>query len=584
MSNNFRRSAIKVRESLSQYQNLYLVLIAVIIGVAAGAGNIVFRTAIAAIQKLCYSSGEEVVLPALQQAPFYKILVVPALGGLLVGVVYHFYKNRHWRGVPVVIKAIVMKTPIPWSVGVVTTFTSAVTLGTGGSAGREGPIVHIGASIGSAIASLFRFSPRHMRFAIASGAGGGLAATFNTPMAGAMFTAEVLLGKLEFQVFAPVVISCVSATVLSRAWFGDHVTFIAPPYIFTSPYEIPFYALMGVIVGIVGALFVKFYFYTADSFAEMKIPGWVKPAVGGLALGVIGLFCRNVMGVGYGTVMQILNENLTGYFLLLLVGLKIAATSLTLGSGGAGGLFVPSLFVGAALGGFCGWGAHALLPEYFSSSGSYALIGMGATLAATMRAPITSILMIFEITQSYQIVLPLMACVIIANVCAPLVYRYSFFSRPLADEGLDIQQSTEAAILSGIKVKDVMLTDMVTFTEDTPFSKILETMRRHPYEYFPVTGEGKVLCGMISFNDIRSALFEKGRDSVIMAGDFCTRKGFATVSPESTLADAMALFSGKAAGDLPVVVDDAGGVPRLVGFLKRSDMLAVYNKKIAGKV
>ncbi|MDR2884442.1 MAG: chloride channel protein [Deferribacteraceae bacterium] len=553
-------------------QNPHLVLIAVLIGVAAGVGNIIFRTVIAWIQRISYGTELEVVLPALQNAPIYRIILIPALGGLLVGLIYQFYKTPEGRGVSMVMKALAFKTNLPPLTAAVTTLTSAITIGTGGSAGREGPIVQIGAAIGSGIGKLFRFSPDRMRFAVASGAGGGLAATFNTPMAGAMFTAEVLLGRLELQVFAPVIVSCVSATVVSRAWFGSHITFAAPNYAFTSFFEIPAYAVLGLVTGLAGALFIKFYYLTESTFKQMKIPTWLKPALGGLLVGLIGIFCRNIMGGGYGTISQILDGGIVGYFLLLLVGLKIVATSLTLGSGGSGGLFVPSLFVGAALGGFFGWGAHLLLPQYFSTSGSYALVGMGAMLAATMRAPITSILMIFEITQSYQIVLPLMTAVIVANVFATLAEKDSFFTHPLSQEGVDLRYNAESAILEHIRVRYVMTTKVVKFYENTPFFEVTEAIRKNRHNYFPVVTNNDELIGMMSLKDVNDALVKKGFDNNLVARDMCeecAREDLIFITPDNSLAEATLLFKAHEAGALPVLDKHN----KLVGILRKSDIL-----------
>ena len=567
------------KSTVNKYQNIYLVLVAVIIGVAAGIGNILFRELISLIQVAGYGTGEEIVLGHLNEAVYYKIILIPALGGLLVGIIYHFYKAPEGRGVPMVIKAIVMKKRIPATAGIVTTVTSAITLGSGGSAGREGPIVQIGAAIGSRIAKFFGFTRSHTRFAIASGAGGGLAATFNTPMAGAMFAAEVLLGRLDFKVFAPVVISCVSATVVSRAYFGNAVTFIAPEYNLTSFVEIPLCIVLGLCMGFVGALFVKSYYAVSDFFKNLKIPTFLKPAIGGLVVGVIGLFCRNIMGVGYGTIMEILSENLVGSALLLLIALKIIATSFTLGSGGAGGQFVPSLFVGAALGGVFGWAAHSIYPDYFSNPGSFALIGMGAMLAATMRCPITAILMIFEITQSYQVVLPLMAAVIIANVFSSWLEQDSFFTRPLRQEGVDLDKGSEILLLERITVRELMLTDIIKFRTDTPITKVLEEIRRHPHEYFPVVDENGIVKGMLTLKDLRSTLFDQATDNqVLTAGDFAG-KPFYMVSQYNTLAEALAVFGMKDMGDLPVVTETDQG-PLLVGLLRRNDILMAYNSKI----
>jgi CIC family chloride channel protein len=573
---SLRWAALKYKNLTLRYQNLYLVGVAIIIGVAAALGNIAFRTSIQVIQIFFYDTGEEVVLHALQNTPVYKIVFIPAFGGLIVGLIQRYYKSEG-HGVSMVIKAIVTKKRISPLVAFFTTLTSSITLGSAGSAGREGPIVQIGAALGSWIATLFRFPAGKIRFAIASGAGGGLAATFNTPMAGAMFTAEALLGRFDFKVFAPVVISCVTATVVSRAYFGNHVTFIAPDYLFTNWYELFLYALLGLFVGIVGAFFLKFFFLTTKFFSRLKLPDFIKPAVGGLLVGGIGVFCRNIMGVGYGTIMEILNLQLAGYFLLLLLGLKILATSLTLGSGGSGGLFVPSLFIGAALGGLGGFIFSVILPEAGVNPGSYALVGMGAMLAATMRIPITSILMIFEITQSYQVVLPIMATTIIAHVASSWLEKDSFISRPLAEEGVNLEYENDLAVLENTSVQDMMLKGAMTFNEDTPLLKMVEDIRRHPHQYFPVLSEKGMLISTITLKDLRDALFDPNIDNkTLTAKDFCHQPPV-SISPDSSLAEALAVFGMNEAGDLPVASKTPEGL-LYVGLLRRSDILRAYKK------
>ncbi|MDR2105612.1 MAG: chloride channel protein [Deferribacteraceae bacterium] len=572
--NSLRWAALQYKNLTLRYQNLYLVGVAVIIGIAAALGNIAFRTSIQVIQIFFYDTGEEVVLHALQNTPVYKILLIPAFGGLIVGLIQHFHKSEG-HGVSMVIKAIITKKRISPLVAFFTTLTSSITLGSAGSAGREGPIVQIGAALGSWIATLFRFPAGKIRFAIASGAGGGIAATFNTPLAGAMFTAEALLGRFDFKVFAPVVISCVTATVVSRAYFGNHVTFIAPEYLFANWYELFLYALLGLFVGVFGAAFLKVFFFTTKLFKAIRIPTFIKPAIGGLIVGGIGVFCRNIMGVGYGTIMEILNLQLTGYFLILLLGLKIAATSLTLGSGGSGGLFVPSLFVGAALGGFGGFLFSLIFVNAGINSASYALVGMGAMLAATMRIPITSILMIFEITQSYQVVLPIMATTIIAHVASSWLEKDSFISRPLAEEGMNIEYENDLAILENTAVHDMMLKEAMTFREDTPLLKMVEDIRRHPHQFFPVLNEKGILISSITLKDLREALFDPNIDNKkLTAKDFC-RQASLFISPDSSLAEALAVFGMNEAGDLPVASKTADG-PLYVGLLRRSDILRAY--------
>ena len=570
---------LKLGGLFAKYEELATIGVAMAIGAAAGLGNIIFRSLIEFFQKLFFGIESEIILYGLQETAAWKIILVPATGGLIVGLISYYIKSARVHGVPEVIKASALRQPISLKKGVIKTITAAVTLGTGGSAGREGPIVLIGATIGSAIGKLFKFSSARTSTVLACGAAGGLAATFNAPIAGAMFAAEVLLGEFGIKTFSPVIISAVTATVVSRAYYGNYVTFIAPDHYLINVWELPLFAVMGVFIAITSVFFIRSYHETASIFRMINIPMWVKPAIGGLLVGIIAVFCRNIMGVGYGTINEILTGQLTGFILLLFVFLKILATSLTLGSGGSGGQFVPSLFIGASAGGFLGWGVLALIPGISGFIGSYALVGMGAMLAAVTHAPITAVFMIFEITQSYQIVLPIVICAVIANVIAHRIEKDSIFTWSLSKEGFSVGHGIERNILNSIKVREIMLTDIITFSENTSFSDIKASIERKPHAYFPVVDDDGYLTGVISLNDLKNVIFKDKEGHEIKAGDIGIRKNIITVTPDETLAEAMRDFGIKEVGDLPVVVYE-GDKMRLVGLLRRSDIIIAYNKKM----
>ncbi len=561
-----------------QHEMVAVLSVATLIGVAAGFGNIVFRSLIHWFQGVFFGIDSEVMLYALQEAPIWQILLVPAFGGLLVGLIKHFVPSANGSGVSEVIKSIAFKRPISIMQGIMRTLTSGITLGSGGSAGREGPIVLIGAAIGSSVGRLFGFSSNRLSTATACGASGGLAATFNTPMSGAMFSAEVLMGEFGLKSFSPIIISAVTATVVSRYWYGNKVTFIAPEYLMNSHWELILYALMGAFIALAAVFFTRFHFFAADAFGKLDVPTWIKPAIGGLMLGVIAIFCRNIMGVGYGTIIGILEGNITGIILLVFVFLKIVATSLTLGSGGSGGHFVPSLFVGASAGGFFGWLMQLIFPD-IAGGGTYALVGMAAMLGAIMRAPITSIFMIFEITQSYQIVLPAMIACIIAYVAAGAIEKDSIFTWSLSREGFKFGKGVEQSVLGGIHVRDIMLTDIIKFREDTTFIEIRQSIERKPHAYFPVVDDGGHLTGIISLNDLKNLFFKSEGTLSLTAKDIGIRKNLITVKEDETLLEALMDFGIKDVGDLPVVRHTPQGM-LLVGLLRRSDIIIAYNKRI----
>lgn len=568
----------KTTKIFANYEEIATISVAVAIGCATGFGNIIFRSLIEFLQRYFFDIDSEIMLYSLKEASFWKILLIPAFGGLLVGLITHYVKAARVHGVPEVIKAAALRKPISLSSGITKTITAGITLGTGGSAGREGPIVLIGATIGSAIGRLFRFSSSRTRTVLACGAAGGLAATFNAPITGAMFAAEVLLGEFGIKTFSPVIISAVTATVVSRAYYGDDVTFHVPENIEIFIWELPLYAIMGVFIALISLLFIRSYFHVSDIFKKLKIPNWIKPAIGGLLMGVIALFCRNIMGVGYGTINEILSGQIVGIFLFALIFLKILATSLTLGSGGSGGQFVPSLFIGASAGGFFGWLVTLLIPSV-TSFGAYALVGMGAMIAAVTHAPITAVFLIFEITQSYYVVLPIIICAIIANVISYRLEKDSIFTWSLTREGFKVGHGIEENVLNSVKVKDIMLTDIITFKEDTNFCQMKASIEKKPHAYFPVVNSKGYLTGMISLNDLKSVFFNEKECGEIKAGDIGVRKNIITVTPDETLSQAMHDFGIKEVGDLPVVIHTSKGM-KLVGLLRRSDIIIAYNKKI----
>jgi len=461
-----------ITKFLYKHDELFMLFISIIIGVLAGYGNLVFRFLIEFFQKIIFGSSNEAMLYILEAQPFYKILLAPAVGGLLVGLISLLFKSAKGHGVPDVLKAVILGKKVPPFVAIIKTISSSITIGTGGSAGREGPIIQIGAALGSGVGRLLKFTGNKLRTVLACGASGGLAATFNAPMGGAMFASEIIVGDFSLKTFSPIIVTSVIATVVSRHYLGDNITFSAPPYQFKEPIELIFYALMGIFCAFIGILFIKVFYKTEEFFDKLTIPSYLKPALGGFILGLLALFSRRIMGVGYATIMDILNGNLLIPILFILIFLKIIATSLTLSSGGAGGLFVPSLFIGAASGGFFGSIVHSLYPLHTASPGAYALVAMSAMLASTMRAPITAILIIFEITHSYQIILPLMICTIISNVMSNFLYNESIFTYPLTKEGIRIRKSIEESILNTIKVKDVMIKDnIITFKKSTPLTQ-----------------------------------------------------------------------------------------------------------------
>jgi CIC family chloride channel protein len=563
---------------LNEHDDLYMVIIAVIIGILAGLGNWLFRYLISFFQEIFYGNESEFILSTLLHTPIYKIILIPTIGGLIVGVSSLLFKFAKGHGVPDVMKAIALNKSISPMIAVIKTFSSAVTLASGGSAGREGPIVQIGAAIGSGVGKLFKFTSSRMRAAIACGGAGGLAATFNAPIGGAMFAAEVLLGEFGIKTFSPIIISSVIATAVSRGLLGNNVTFHAPTYVLVNPIELLFYLALGFVCAVVGVIFIRMFYFAEEKVEALKVPNFLKPAIGGLLLGLTAIYFRDVMGVGYDTILDILHGHKTGAILLVLIFMKMISTIFTLGFGGSGGLFVPALFIGAATGGFFGSIVHSLFPTITASSGAYGLVAMSAMLAATMRAPLTSILIIFEITQSYEIILPLMLSAIIANVAANWMEKDSIFTWILSKQGIKLKKGAEEHVLNSIKVNEVMLKDIVTFDVKTSFKEILDGIQHAHHNYYPVLKDG-YLYGVLSLDDLKSVMFEEGLDDIIVAGEICSSDNLIVVRENENLSEALQKMSIREFGALPVV-REINDKYKVVGLIRRSDILLAYNKKI----
>ncbi|UCC61054.1 MAG: chloride channel protein, partial [Dehalococcoidia bacterium] len=422
--------------------------LATIVGVAAGLGAVAFRELIAAVQSLFFDGGERV----FGDAGRYYVILIPVIGGLIVGlIVYYFAREAKGHGVPEVMVAVAERGGrIRPRVAVAKTLASGICIGTGGSVGREGPIVQIGSSIGSTLGQWLRLPEGWVKTLVACGAAGGISATFNAPIAGVLFAHEVILGRFISRSFGSVVISSVVADVVAHSFLGDRQSFMVPAYELLSAWEIPVYALLGIAAGFIALLFIYVLYKTEDIFDNWRFPPYLKPAVGGIFIGAIGYFYADLFGVGYGGVENALLGNIALSTLLIMGVLKIIATSITIGSGGSGGVFAPSLFLGAMFGGAFGDAAHRLFPTFTSISGAYAVVGMAAVFAGAARAPITAIIIIFEMTRDYDIILPLMLAVAFSTVVARTLNRETIYTTKVRRAGIDLEQYQDAGLLGTI--------------------------------------------------------------------------------------------------------------------------------------
>ena len=568
-------------QALQANEHTIMAVLGVIVGLAAGFGAVGFRYLINFFQTLAYG-GENDLLELVVNLPWYYRVAVPAIGGLIVGpLVYFFAREAKGHGVPEVMEAVALKGGvIRKRVVVVKSLASAISISTGGSVGREGPIVQIGSAIGSVLGQFMKVSADRMRTLVGCGAAAGIAATFNAPIAGSMFALEVILGDFGLATFSPIVISSVVATAVSRAYLGDTPAFIVPVYELVSAWELPMYLVLGIFCAVVGVFFTKILYRIEDLFDGIKFPEYLKGLVGGLILGVASLVFPQILGVGYGAIDMALMQQMAWWLLLVLVVVKILATSVTIGSGGSGGIFAPSLFLGAMAGGFFGIVVHQLFPNITASPGAYSIVGMGAVVSATTHGPLAAILILFEMTGSYKIILPVMLACIIATIASGQLLRDSIYTLKLARRGVDIKEGKEVNVLKSMFVKDVMNTNVETMPEALPLGKMAQRISKSKFNSFPVLDDQDQLIGILSFNDYNEAIFDENLKDLVVAKDLATTD-LVTISLDDNLWTALEKISSKDFAVLPVVSAQAPNI--LEGVVSRRDIIGAYNKAVLKK-
>jgi len=560
-------------------RHLRILCMAIVIGALGGYGAVVFRYGIKLLQTLFYRNPED-FLTFAASVPSYLKVGLPALGGLIVGLLVTFgAPEAKGHGVPEVMEAVVLREGrIRKRVALVKILASWICIGSGGSVGREGPIVQIGSGLGSTVGQLLKVEPRQMKTLIGCGAAAGIAATFNAPIAGTLFALEILLGDFGLSSFSPVVLSAVMSTTISRHYFGALPSFTVPPYSLISNWEIFIYPFLGVFSGLVALLFVLCLYGCEDLFDKLPLPNYLKSTLGGLLLGVMILYWPYVFGVGYGGVNVALVKHLPLTLFMSLALVKILATSVTLGSGGSGGIFAPSLFIGAMTGGFFGTCVHQLLPGITAGPGAYALVATGALVAGTTQAPITAILIIFELTNDYSIILPLMAsCLISTIVTSVLLKGGTIYTIKLLRRGIDIHRGMEQNILRSLKVGTIMGEKVARIGIEATVPQILAAFREQDASYLHVLDERGELAGILSFRDIRRLGRNGDSFSALTAGQIATRQ-VSVVTPANDLRTALHLMSVKGVSQLPVVKEV--GSRKVCGTLRQKDIISAYDKAV----
>lgn len=549
--------------------------LACVVGVVTGCGAIVFAELINLVQ-WCALGSTDYPLYILPTLPWYRVFWVPALGGLLVApLVYLVSRESQGHGVPQVIESVALRGgKIRPRVAAVKSLASALTIGTGGSVGREGPIVQIGAALGSFVGQLLQVPSHRLPTLVGCGAAGGIAAAFNAPIAGAFFSLEVIMGNFAMPAFGPVVLSSVLATVISRAYFGDHPSFVVPAYTLLSEWELGIYLLLGIACGLGGVVFIAVLDLMEEWWSRFSIPPLLRPALGGLILGIAIIFVPNIYGVGHATMDEILRGGISWTWLLVLLPVKMLATSLTLASGGSGGVFLPSLYLGAITGGLIGTGAGALFPTITAPSGGYALVGMAAFLAGATHAPITAFLLLFELTGDYHIILPLMLSCSVSTLIAKMLQEESIYTIRLVRRGIDVRRR-EANLMQAFSVSQVMHQTTPALQEAAPFPDVVQHFLTTSFPVCFIVDQQHRLRGQISIHDVKDIFQEESLSTLVVARDLAHPCPI-TTSPEEVLALCLEKFTHSEQEHLPVLTSTG----ELCGVISQRDVLDLYQREI----
>ena len=553
-----------------------MVLVALAVGLLGGLCAVGFRQLIHFGQLAAWWHSSY-ALDYIRYLPWWWKVITPTLGGLVVGMItYYFAREVKGHGVPEVMEAVSLHGGrIRPRVVVAKMLASGVCIASGGSVGREGPIVQIGSALGSTIGQWFRVSQQRLRTLVGCGAAAGIAATFNAPVAGALFAVEIILGNFGVSQFTPIVISSVTATVVGRHFLGDFPAFDVPAYSLVSPKELIVYSVLGLLAGIVAVVFIKTLYSMEDLFEKIRLYQPLKTALGGTIIGLIAIGFPEILGIGYETIDVALRGDMLWHLLVVLMVLKILAVSVTLGSGGSGGIFAPSLFIGAMTGGAVGVVANLIWPGSVASPGAYALVGMAAVVGASTHAPITAILIVFELTSEYKIILPLMISCTLATLLATRLKKGSIYTLKLLRRGVDIHKGQSLDVLRGLKVRSVMRPDIVTVSPNAPLMSIVSQFVKHPGNSVFVVDRDHHLRGLITLDETRQILDDpQSVKNLLIAQDLMIESGFPVFRPGDNLADVMKQL-GSHSFVAPVV--DNG---LIVGGIWPEDVFNSYNAEI----
>jgi chloride channel protein, CIC family len=613
----FRVLTTRLFMRLGFREDSFFIVIAVLVGVVTAGAAVLFHELIVRLRHLLFAlPGEQ----WLYGRGMFMLVLIPTAGGLVVGVLAKLvFKVKGIHGLVDVMESVIRsKGFIKPTVAVEKILTSGITIGTGGSVGAEAPIVQIGAAIASGFGRLFALSRQVMPLVVGCGSAAGISAIFNSPIGGVLFTLEVILQDFSIRTFAPVVVASVIANVTTKAVLhamGHHyeAIFALPDWLIrTQPdagwQQLPYFLFLGIGCALVAVLFTRMMIRLEHAFHRIKLPAFSKPALGGLLVGLMGVvyvlvFGRILLGQskpidfdtypmpaffsdGYGAMQPMLYGSFytqwsSGYllaFLAALLGLKIVAACITVSSGGGGGIIGPALFMGAVFGGFLGAilrlaGADNVHPEVF------ALVGMGAVLAAVVHAPMASILILLELTQDYKLTLPTMFAVVTAVGAAKMLFRDSIYTMVLRERGVHVGDTSDLVLLRRLSVEQVPLDPAATLSGHESIANVLEQIEETGATDFVVLDEKGRYAGMLVAEDLLGAMRHHEASPLLIVHDL-VRKDIPTVRHSDDLAAVLDRFAAFEVDHLPVMADHAPN--HVIGMLSRRSLIRRYREGIKG--
>lgn len=548
-------------------QTILFSLLAVLVGLLSGVGVWLF--------KFLFDQLRGFLFQTASLAGKWAVGLVPVAGGLVVGwLVLRFIEKEKLHGTASVMQSVALtggrlryrQTPVK-------TLAAVISLGSGASVGPEDPSIYIGSSIGSMFGQIFHLSEERLRTLVAGGAAAAIGAAFNAPIAGVFFALEIVLGEISGSAMGMILVSAVTSSVFTQAVSGSSPAFQIPLYGFHSAWELPLYLGLGLVAGPTAALYVRLLYWMQDFFSSWQIPAWVKPGIAGAAVGLVGIFMPEIFGDGYNTIGAILNADTFPLWLLALMLIaKMILTPVSIGGGFYGGVFAPSLFLGATLGAAFGFVGNMAFPSLGIEPAAFALVGMAAVLAGAVHAPLTATLLLFEMTADYHIILPLMFSVAVSMLTSQRIERDSIYAMGLARHGIRLDRGKDVEVLSTITVSEVMRVNPETLTEDMPLHQASDILAVNRRQGMAVENAHKELVGMLTLQDIDRAMERDNGNCTV--GEICTRD-LITTFPEESLAAALQRMSQRDLGRLPVV--SPNDPHRLVGILRRVDVIHAYS-------